>query len=369
MQELIGPIQQALGDSESVTLSCVVGRRGSLPMSRRAKMLVLEGGRCLGTVGGGCLEAEVYARSRELMRTGGVRVDSYSLTEFGEELQGHVCGGTVTILSDALRPVPSTIDLFTRLGELISTRTAAVLATVIPADEPNEASYGHVLVEAGGTFLADGPAPPGLVLERCVAALESACPEILDPAAGCERRYWLDPILPRPTAAVFGAGHCGRAIGRAAAEVGFRVVMFDDREPFLDPEAMPWAAGLRCIDFEAPLDPATLGHDPYLVIVTRGHDHDLALLRQLIDRPVAYMGMIGSRRKRVLFERALANEGVAAERLERLRSPMGLDIGADTPEEIAIAVVAEMIAVRRGAHAAEPSGSRARGSIRAGVTG
>jgi xanthine dehydrogenase accessory factor len=122
--------------------------------------------------------------------------------------------------------------------------------------------------------------------------------------------------------------------------------MLEDRPAFLQTETMPWAERLRLVDFNA-LPELPLGVDTSVAIVTRGHDHDLVVLRQLIGKPVNYLGMIGSRRKRELFRRILTEEGCSRDDFERLRSPMGMDIGAETPAEIAVSVVAELVAARR----------------------
>lgn len=348
MDELVASIDRALADGHSVALSMVIGRKGSLPMARRAKMLVLEDGSMQGTVGGGCLEAEVYGVSRGLLSSGGASLDSFHLNEVEEGLGGHVCGGSVTILSRALPAEPETARMISTLREVLSDRREAVLGVRLPAeDEAEEApgAPGWLLATDGEVLVDGGDIPSVQVVEACDEARTSGEPVRL--RTGTES-WFLEPILPVPRAVIFGGGHCGKAIGRVAALAGFRTVVLDDRPAFLDPDAMSWAAEVEQVDFEAVIDSVRPGPHDYLVVVTRGHDHDLTVLRQVLDAPVRYLGMIGSERKRHLFESILSREGVSEERLGRLRSPMGLDIGADTPEEIAVAVTAEMIRARRG---------------------
>lgn len=352
MDELIRKIDEALRGGERIAISTIVQRHGSLPMGRRARFVVRQDGSALGTIGGGCLEAEVYARAQELLRDGGAHVDTFNLTEIEEGLQGHICGGSVSILTAALLPEPSTVRLFERLHRDAIARRSQVLASRLPSADgvADSQAPDHVLVNSGGDVLV---APAGSVvgdfIGRCLEVLAKGEPRIVEMNAGsCCERYLAEPLVPRPSAVVFGAGHCGQAIGRLASVAGFRVLMLDDRAHFLSPDQMPFADVIEQIDFDAALESVEVGADPYFVIVTRGHDHDLTLLRQLLPHPSSYLGMIGSKRKRILFERTLTHEGVPAAQLARLRSPMGLPIGAETPEEIAVAVVGEMVAVRRG---------------------
>lgn len=345
MLDLLPVVVDHLAADRSVALAMVVGRRGSLPMARCAKMLMLDDGSTRGTVGGGCLEAEVWSVGRELLRQGGCSLDTFHLNEVEEGLGGHVCGGTVSILTRVLRPMPPTRELVTALHATLAGERSSALVTRLPESEGRAPDGGWALLESGGDTRTDGLRLDAPTQERCRGLLAGKAPvELGEPA-----RLFVEPLHPTPVVSVFGAGHCGKAIGRVAAGAGFRVRLYDDREPFLEAAASPWAEHRECIDFARASEAVRVAPHHYLVIVTRGHEHDLELMRQLASTPAAYMGMIGSQRKRLLFERTLAAEGVPRERLERLRSPMGLPIGADTPEEIAVAVVGEMIAVRRGA--------------------
>ena len=351
MHELLPRIAAALDAGEPVALATVVRRRGSLPMSTTAKMLVRADGTAEGTVGGGCLEAEVYATARTLLREGGVSLESFDLTEVEDGLQGHVCGGSVTILTRPLLPTDSTRGIIRQAQEALERgETAAFLSWVpgengLPTSRPKPNLAMHAVVCADGSVTADALLPTSLPeLAKALAAeglADLVCADATDDAPA----YFVEPLQQSPRVVVFGAGHCGRAIGELAASAGFRVHVLEDRPAFLEDKPMTWAAGLHHVDYVAlpPVEPGA-----YLVIVTRGHEHDLTILRQVVRGASAYLGMIGSERKRHLFAKTLRSEGVTEEELGRLRSPMGLAIGADTPEEIAVAVVAEMIAVRRG---------------------
>lgn len=329
---------------QPVALAVVMRYRGSLPMSRRAKLLVTAAGAMHGTVGGGCVEAEVYGVARRLLQEGGSSLDSFALSEVESGLGGHVCGGTVTVLTLAVPESEAYESLAEHLARARSTGPEAVLAVRMPgAVAPSRAAAASMWMIDGQGSAGVGEAPPPAVAGAAVALLASG--DSFQELKADGAIWYLEVQAPEPTVRIYGAGHCGLAIGEAAARCGFRVVLLDDREAFLQPQRSAWAMERQRVDFASVPEPEA---GDYLVLVTRGHDHDLELLRQLLPLPWRYLGMIGSRRKRALFERELVAAGADAERLRRLRSPMGLAIGADTPEEIAVAVVAEMIAERRG---------------------
>ena len=160
---------------------------------------------------------------------------------------------------------------------------------------------------------------------------------------------YLEPILPVQTVYLFGAGHVSVNVYRAARMAGFEVVVVDDRQSYASRERFPEAKDVYAEDFDRALSQLAPNHSSYLVIVTRGHRDDMRVLRWAVDTPAKYIGMIGSQRKVIAIYKQLEKEGVASEKLSRVYAPVGLDIGAITPEEIAIAIVAEMIAIRRGA--------------------
>jgi len=336
MYSLFPRMLAALRGGGPVALATVVKQRGSLPMASDAKLLVRPDGTIEGTIGGGCLEAEVYATAAQMLREGGASVDEFHLNEVEAESGGHVCGGTVVVLTRVFEPQPETIAFFER-----------AIAQQDNADEVrfvsrvNAAAPAHALVVGGrvdsGLDLTSEMAPAlseqGLVGEGADA-------------------WFVEPVREPPLLIVFGAGHCGVAIGATASAAGYGVWMLEDRPSFLEAERMPWASSLRRVDFAA-LPQLPLSANTALAIVTRGHEHDLVVLRQVLDASVGYLGMIGSRRKRELFRRILRDEGRDVAAFDRVRSPMGLDIGAETPAEIAVSVVAELVAVRRRATAAE----------------
>jgi xanthine dehydrogenase accessory factor len=166
---------------------------------------------------------------------------------------------------------------------------------------------------------------------------------------GGHMQVFIEPLDPSPALYLVGAGHVSQPIARTATMVGFRVHVLDDREKYASRERFPDAASLTVDTIADWLSRADLPASAYVVVVTRGHSHDLEALRALAGRPFRYVGMIGSRSKVAKVTDALIGAGVSAEWLRRVHAPIGLQIGAVTPEEIAVSIVAEMVAVRRGA--------------------
>lgn len=237
-------------------LATIVHSNGSIPSFESAKMLVRDDGSITGTIGGGCVEAEVWQAAREVMEEEKPRMLTFNLNHDPKYDSGLVCGGTLEV--------------------------------------------------------------------------------------------YLEPVLPVQTLYLFGAGHVSVSVYRVARMAGFEVVVVDDRESYANRERFPEAKDVFADDFERVLSQLAPNHSSYLVIVTRGHRDDMRVLRWAVDTPARYIGMIGSQRKVIAIYKQLEKDGIAAEKLARVFAPVGLEIGAITPEEIAVAIVAELIAVRRG---------------------
>lgn len=237
-------------------LATIVHTNGSIPSYESSRMLVREDGSIAGTIGGGCVEAEVWAAAKEV------------------------------IISEAPRKMTFNLN--------------------------NEASYDNGLI-CGGTL-----------------------------------EIFVEPILPQPTLYIFGGGHVSIALANAAHTAGFAIGIIDDREAFANAQRFPMAAQIHT-SFEDAFAKLQPNASTYIVIVTRGHKDDMHVLRWAVGQPARYIGMIGSKRKVLSVYKALAVEGVPADKFAAIHAPVGLDIGALTPEEIAISITAELIAIRRNA--------------------
>lgn len=240
---------------QKCALATIVQVRGSIPSFESAKLLVREDGSMLGTIGGGCVEAEVWNAAREVIETEKPRHLHFSLGQDAAYDNGLICGGQ--------------LDVF------------------------------------------------------------------------------VEPVVPQPRAIIFGAGHISKSLSKVAGMAGFSTTIVDDRDMFANRERFPDADEIYADEYEEVFPKLGVHESTYVVIVTRGHRDDMRVLKWAVGTPARYIAMIGSKRKVISVIKELENEGISRSTFERIFAPMGFEIGAITPEEIAVSVVAEMIAVRR----------------------
>jgi xanthine dehydrogenase accessory factor len=255
-------------------------------------------------------------------------------------------------------------EVFAALGEALTRGEEVALVTIVSANGSTPQRVGaKMLVYSDGRVVGTigGGCYENEALWKAREALKTrkACTvryELADDFAaesglicGGQMEVFIEPIEPSPSVYIFGAGHVGQFVGRVAHDAGFRVHVVDDREKFANRERFPDAADIIVDDIPTWLAKTTIPPSAYAVVVTRGHRHDLDALRALAPQKLRYIGLIGSRAKVKRIYDVLAEDGsVAIESLEKVHAPIGLDIGAVTPQEIAVAIVAELIAVRRG---------------------
>jgi xanthine dehydrogenase accessory factor len=237
-------------------LATIVHTNGSIPSYESSRMLVREDGSISGTVGGGCVEAEVWAAAKEVIQNEQPRKMTFNLNHDAAYDAGLICGGTLEI--------------------------------------------------------------------------------------------FVEPLLPPPTLYLFGGGHVSTAVARVAGPAGFSIGIVDDRESFANKERFPMASEIYT-SFEDAFEKIHPNSSSYLVIVTRGHKDDMRVLAWAVNTNARYIGMIGSKRKVISVYKALEKEGYAPEKFDNVHAPVGLEIGALTPEEIAVSIAAELIAIRRNA--------------------
>lgn len=242
-------------EKRRAVLATIIGVRGSIPSFQSAKMLVRDDGSILGTIGGGCVEAEVWQAARQVMESERPQTLSFDLNHDPKYDTGLVCGGTLEI--------------------------------------------------------------------------------------------YVEPVLPVPHLYLFGGGHVALHVYKLARIAGFDVTVIDDREEYANRERFCEARDVYADDFERVCAQLAPSADDYIVICMRGHKGDMRVLRWAVETEIKYLGMIGSERKWLSIVKQLGAEDIPADKLERVHSPVGLDIGAITPEEIAVSIVAEMIATRR----------------------
>jgi len=314
-------------------------------------MLVTADGRAHGTIGGGPLEASAIQQAFDVLRCKHSRVVEFDLSNREAGESGMICGGRVSLLIEYVAAgSPASLKLLRALVNLVSERRKGWLVTMLPpADEPvadqegkEVKMVGRCLVDDQGEVYGEPVAPPYALQE--LVRKGGSTDQLLAQGSG---RLYLQPVGPREVLYIFGAGHCGQSLATVADLVGFATVVVDDRKEFASPERFPRAERLVIPEsFDQALADLPIDEESYLVIMTRGHVHDKTVLAQALRTPAAYIGMIGSKKKVAQTFRELEQEGTPAEALARVHAPIGLDIGSETPEEIAVSIVAELIQER-----------------------
>lgn len=340
MLELIREILSELTSGNGIVTATIVGHAGSTPRDSGSKMLVKPDGSILGSVGGGILEAKVIRRAVELYDSKGSGLMDFNLSGEEAAVSGMICGGALSVFLEYLPPAETVIKTYETLAGEIGEGRKASLITSIPSEG---AESSRVVIGRDGVICKYGMEAGEEFLDR--ARLYEAAGVLEQAGAG----YVVEPYAAPYTAVIIGAGHVGLSTARLAATVGFRTVVVDDREEFANRERFPGADSIHVLEsFSGCFGGIEVDENTFIVILTRGHVHDKTVLAQALALNPGYLGMIGSRRKRDAIYEALAAEGVAKERLAAVHSPIGLSISAQTPEEIAVSIVGEMIQVRAG---------------------
>ncbi|MFO0926057.1 MAG: XdhC family protein [Gemmataceae bacterium] len=346
MRELLGELHQAVKAGRACVWCAIVDTRGSTPQKAGAGMLVFADGSQRGTLGGGCVEAEVKQQALAVLagQAAGPAVHTFHLDDAYGWDDGLICGGRMTVLADPLLP-PAADEYVAAFRAVADAGRGAVEAVAIAADS-GLAVGTRLLFDADGRLLARRGEGEGEVdLERIVRHLPDLSRR---PKPTVHHGVAYLPLLPRIRLLIVGGGHVGQAVGRLAAETDFDVRVLDDRATYVSAERFPQARE-RLVGEIGPtlarLAP-TLTPDDYGLIVTRGHLHDEEALYHLAPTRAAYVGMIGSKRKIRLIYEDLLGRGIAAADLVRVHAPLGFDIGSQTVPEIAVSIVAELIARR-----------------------
>ncbi len=321
-------------------LASVVRRRGSLPMSATAKLLVTAVGARFGTVGGGCLEADVMEQALDVCERRTPVCTSHTLNAELAGDYGLTCGGTADVFIEPVIPDPSLAALYAEAAAVVARGERAVLATA--RTWPDGTPRKLLRTSRGEWGAGDGAAGgDALGMRDAIRAFDDTREE---PALG--DTIVVEALIGAPRLVVFGAGHVGARICEAAAFAGWRVTIVDDRAEFADAARLPRAEQVLVCDF-GDVRAAAVAATDCVVICTRGHQHDALIASQVAPLWPRFLGMLGSRRKAALTAQALRGWGVDAAAVERIVCPVGLAVGADTPEEIAISVVGQLVAVRR----------------------
>ena len=349
MQDIYSEIVKALEKRERCVLATLISRVGSAPRAVGAKYLIKQDGTSLGSIGGGCVEAEVWQEAHKVAEKGEGRVLHFELTSEQLAEGGLVCGGNIDIFLEPLRE--NFLNIYEEAARIRQKGGAAILATLVLVNGNFPKREGSKILiktsgEKVGSFLG-GAELEKKVLSEGNETLREKKPRILVFSYEDRRMEVLvEPVFCEPTVYIFGGGHVSEQIAPLAKNVHFKVVVIDDREMFANRERFPEADEVIVSEFERCFERLNIDESSYVVIVTRGHLYDGIVLGQALESNARYIGMIGSRKKIGTLYQSLIEKGIAKESLGRVHAPIGLDINSETPEEIAVSIVAELIKVR-----------------------
>ncbi len=341
-KEMFLEIDRLLGAGKRIVLATIIRRAGSAPRAVGSQCIVLEDGSLVGTIGGGLLEHRVIEQAKEVLLLGRSALLPLFLTGKDVAASEMICGGNVEVYLDPMFPDnPDTTGLFRAVRETIEQGRCGTLLSRIAEGAPASDSKGKMLLEEGKVVLGE---IDGLMDEagRLCRFTRPRLVEMSEPSVS----VFVQPVEDDPILFLFGAGHVSTFVAPLAKTVGFRVVVLDDRAEFANDERFPDADEIRIMEFSRAFDGITVTGSSYLAIMTRGHTHDRIVLEAALRTEPAYLGMIGSRKKWALIEQSLRDQGFAEERIEQIHSPIGIHIGGETPEEIAVSIVAELIQTR-----------------------
>lgn len=352
MRDLFVRLIKRLEEGRPCVLATVISQSGSAPRGVGAKGLIDESGLVAGTVGGGILEARTIREAKGVMESGIPRRIRFRLEGKDVAEADMLCGGGVEVF---LEPVSGSardlVPVYERIIAITTRGGAGVLATVLDEGPWAAGRPAKIYLDREGELACsfDGAEFVAGELRRGFEEiLRAKNPAILHLEGAGEGRteVFVEPWISAPVLYVFGGGHVSREVVPLASRVGFEVEVIDDREEFAAAVRFPEARAVHVLPFGDVMGRLAVDADSYVVIVTRGHLHDKEVLAQALRTPARYVGMIGSRRKRDLIYAKLKEEGFTPQDLSRVHSPIGLAIGAETPEEIAVSIVGELIQER-----------------------
>ena len=350
MQDVFHEAVAELEKGNPMVVATVVHTKGSTPQKPGAKLLVRNDGSGVGTLGGGCVEGDIWFAASQLLKRGGAsQYRDYELNEDLAAQDGLVCGGTMYFVIDPIYSADEYLTFAQEIDAAYSGGPSVALATLIRPGEFSAMETGAKL------FIRENGTPEGTLGD---ATLDSdAIKNALDLMAMGRNKhvktrdgaqYFIEAYTTPPQLVLCGGGHVSKSIAPLAKTLGFRLFITDDREEFANAERFPQADIIIPKKPEDAIPELPVNANTFVVIATRGHRYDNVALDAAAATNARYVGLLGSKRKTILIYEDLLRGGMPLERVRDLRAPIGLDVGARTPEEIAVSVMSEILMFRLG---------------------
>ena len=350
MQDVFHEAVNLLENEEQLVMATVIRTKGSTPQKPGAKLLVRSDGSGVGTLGGGCVEGDIWYAASQLMRRGGdAQYREYELNEDLAAQDGLVCGGTMFFLIDPVYQPDQYLDYAKEIDSAYEGGPSVALASLIKSAPGKNLPVGAKLFirEDGSTHgsLGDSDLDRDAV-KRAHGLMAMGRNEYAIAEDGSE--YFIEAYTTPPQLVICGGGHVSFALAAHAKPLGFRLFITDDREEFANYERFPNADIIVAKKPEDALDELPINANTFIVVATRGHRFDNVALAAAAATRARYVGLMGSKRKTILIYEDLVRMGLDEQRLRDIRSPIGLDIRARTPEEIAVSIMGEILMFRLG---------------------
>ena len=349
MQDVFHEAVNLLEKDEQLVMATVIRTKGSTPQKPGAKLLVRKDGTGVGTLGGGCVEGDIWYAASQLMRRGGdAQYREYELNEDLAAEDGLVCGGTMFFLIDPVYRPAQYLDIAKEVDEAYEGGPSVALASLIRTSNGRGSIGSKLFIREDGSTegsLGDLRLDHDAV-KRARNLMAMGRNEYVITEEGVE--YFIEAYTTPPQLVICGGGHVSRALASHAKPLGFRLFITDDREEFANPQRFPEADIVIGKKPEDALKELPINANTFIVVATRGHRFDNVALAAAAETPARYVGLMGSKRKTILIYEDLVRMGLNEERLREIRSPIGLDIHARTPEEIAISIMGEILMYRLG---------------------
>ncbi len=345
MKKFYETMVELLHRNESFAVATLFDKTGSAPRSDGAKMIIRADGSIYGTIGGGRLEGAAIDLARKCISEKKTVIQNFDLTSKDAAASDMICGGAGEILIDFIDAGnEDNLKIYSVAVDILNKRGKGWLITILdnkPAG-PEGIKRQQCLIKPDKTMVGCVTCDPGL-MENLIngPAKVTLHSEVFN-----DQRFLVEPLREGGTVIIFGAGHVSQKIAPLSESVGFRTIVLDDRVEFANRERFPAPIDVRVISDFKKLPTLDIDGDCYLVIVTRGHLFDKDVLAQVLRSGAAYIGMIGSRIKRDLIYKELTEQGFTSEELSRVYCPIGTLILAETPEELGISIVGELVKVR-----------------------
>lgn len=346
MRTILEEALSILKSGEPLVLATIISHEGSTPRDTGTRFIIRRDGTIFGTIGGGLVELQVCNAAVAVFETGRPAIIDYDMSASHLKPDAMICGGKMATLLERFEPAEHHLAFFKSLQKVYLDRSEALLVINIGSVGEDGGRTSHAVVAGNETLFSSLSQTLDAPLFSAEIGSEIRGSRAVRRRIG-EAECWIESLQFPKKLILFGAGHVARPTADLGSRVGFQTIVVDDRESVVSRDYFPEPVELIQIDdFAKNLDRVQVDRDSFVVILTRGHQYDKIVLARILTTDAPYIGMIGSRRKRNTIYQLLLDEGFSQADLGRVHCPVGLDIGADTPEEISVSIVAELIKVR-----------------------